>query len=210
MVPTRCLLVSYRYAAERAINLLNYEPLKGKYMRIMFVNKDPTSRRNGVGNIFIKKLHPSIDSKTLHDTFARFGVIQSCKVMFHVLLPVFNTASQVCTDENGQSRGFGFVGFSEESAAKDAIESVNGMLLAGAAVIVSKFVPKKERVSDNGASTFTNVFVKNIPFDNESALRDLFSPYGEITSLFLARDKAGRPFGCVNFKTNESAVKVPQ
>jgi polyadenylate-binding protein len=71
--------------AERAIATLNYENVKGRPARIMFSNRDPSLRRNGVGNIFIKKLHPSVDSKTLHDTFIQFGKILSCKVDILVL-----------------------------------------------------------------------------------------------------------------------------
>lgn len=106
------------------------------------------------------------------------------------------------------SRGFGFVNFAEENAAKTAIERVNGMILAGQMVSISKFIPKKERVSDNGATTFTNVYVKNITCKDEKELTKLFAPFGEVTSVFLSRDKKGRPFGCVNFKLNESAQKV--
>lgn len=41
-------------AAERALDTLNYAPLHGKPMRIMWSHRDPASRRSGVGNIFIK------------------------------------------------------------------------------------------------------------------------------------------------------------
>lgn len=41
-------------AAERALETLNYAPLNGKPMRLMWSHRDPASRRSGVGNIFIK------------------------------------------------------------------------------------------------------------------------------------------------------------
>lgn len=40
--------------AERALETLNYAPLNGKPMRLMWSHRDPASRRSGVGNIFIK------------------------------------------------------------------------------------------------------------------------------------------------------------
>lgn len=41
-------------AAERALDTLNYAPLNGKPMRLMWSHRDPANRRSGVGNIFIK------------------------------------------------------------------------------------------------------------------------------------------------------------
>ena len=41
-------------AAERALETLNYQPLNGKPMRIMWSHRDPAVRRSNVGNIFIK------------------------------------------------------------------------------------------------------------------------------------------------------------
>jgi polyadenylate-binding protein len=56
-----------------------------------------------------QNLHPSIDNKSLHDTFLRFGHILSCKV---------------ATDANGASRGYGFIHFESDEAARTAIEEV--------------------------------------------------------------------------------------
>ena len=55
--------------AERALDQMNNAPIKGKPCRIMWSQRDPTMRKTGAGNIFIKNLDKSIDHKTLHDTF---------------------------------------------------------------------------------------------------------------------------------------------
>lgn len=42
--------------AARALEVLNFTLLNGKPIRIMYSNRDPTVRRTGAGNIFIKVL----------------------------------------------------------------------------------------------------------------------------------------------------------
>ncbi|KAL3679253.1 hypothetical protein R1sor_022209 [Riccia sorocarpa] len=66
--------------ATRALELLNFTPVNGKPIRIMFSHRDPSGRKSGTANIFIKNLDKAIDNKALFDTFSAFGTILSCKV----------------------------------------------------------------------------------------------------------------------------------
>jgi len=130
--------------AERALDMLNYSELKGRPMRIMWSQRDPSLRKTGNGNIFIKNLDKAIDNKSLYDTFAVFGNILSCKVSF---------------DEIGNSKGFGFVHYETGEAAEEAIKKTNGKLINGKKVFVGLFVAKKERqAQEENSPKWTNIF----------------------------------------------------
>ncbi|PHH91176.1 hypothetical protein CDD83_1457 [Cordyceps sp. RAO-2017] len=192
--------VNYNSTAdgEKALEELNYTLIKGRPCRIMWSQRDPALRKTGQGNVFIKNLDVAIDNKALHDTFAAFGNILSCKV---------------AQDENGNSKGYGFVHYETDEAAQQAIEHVNGMLLNEKKVYVGRHIPKKDRQSkfEEMKANFTNVYVKNIMSEtSDEEFRDLFEKYGDITSASLARDQEGknRGFGFVNFTTHESAARA--
>lgn len=111
----------------------------------MWSQRDPALRKTGQGNIFIKNLDEAIDNKVsfctnitlsasyrsfqaLHDTFAAFGNVLSCKV---------------ATDEQGRSKGYGFVHYETAEAADSAIKAVNGMLLNDKKVYVGHHISRK-------------------------------------------------------------------
>ncbi|KAI8994930.1 hypothetical protein BDB01DRAFT_715150 [Pilobolus umbonatus] len=184
--------------AERALDTLNYSLIKGRACRIMWSQRDPALRKTGSGNIFIKNLDPTIDNKALHDTFSAFGNILSCKI---------------AQDEEGKSKGYGFVHYETEEAADNAIKHVNGMLLNDRKVYVGYHIPRKERQSkiEEIRSQFTNVYVKNLADDVDDAeLSKMFSKYGPITSAIVSRDEEGksRNFGFVNFEHHDDAYNA--
>jgi len=130
--------------AERALDTLNYTMIKGRPCRIMWSHRDPSIRKSGAGNIFIKNLDKTIDNKALYDTFSTFGNILSCKVV---------------TDAKGNSKGYGFVHYETKEAADQAVAKVHGMLLNGKIVFVGPFVPRKERAPGGDPTNFTNLYV---------------------------------------------------
>ena len=178
---------------------MNFDVINGRPIRIMWSQRDPSLRKSGIGNIFIKNLDKSIDNKIMYDTFSTFGSILSCKV---------------AQDEHSNSKGFGFVHFESEEAANNAIAKVNGMLLNGKKVYVGKFVPRKEREKQLGeiAKRFTNVYVKNVSeeIDTDEKLKAIFDPYGEVVSAKVMTDDGGKPrgFGFVSFNEPEQAEKA--
>jgi len=182
--------------AERALDTLNNQTIKGKPCRIMWSQRDPSIRKSGVGNIFIKNLDPTIGHKELYDTFSAFGNILSCKV---------------AVDENGNSKGFGFVHFEGAEAADRAIKVANEKLMGNKQVFVGKFVPKKER-NKQKESSWTNVYVKELDLStDEKELAVLFGQFGKLTSVVIMRDSddhASKGFGFVNFESHENALKA--
>ena len=190
--------VNYNNSAdgERALEELNYTVIKGKPCRIMWSQRDPLLRKTGQGNVFIKNLDQAIDNKALHDTFAAFGNILSCKV---------------AQDEFGNSKGYGFVHYETGEAATNAIKHVNGMLLNEKKVFVGHHVARRDRESkfEEMKANFTNIYVKNIESEvTDDEFRELFEKYGDVTSSSIARDDTGKNkgFGFVNFVKHEAAA----
>jgi len=180
--------------AERALDTMNFKDIRQKPCRIMWSHRDPSLRRSGRGNVFVKNLAESIDNKSLYDTFSMFGNILSCKV---------------CTDKAGKGLGYGFVHYEGEESATQAIERVNGKVIADKKVIVSAFQSRTERGVDS-KNDFTNLYVKNIPEDmDDDTFKALFTEYGEVQSCSVTKDKEtgkSKGFGFINFADAEQAA----
>lgn len=74
--------------------------------------------------LFVGGLSWDTDDRGLQEAFERFGEV---------------TDSKVITDrESGRSRGFGFVTFSDSSAAQTAIDEMNGQPIDGRTVTVNE------------------------------------------------------------------------
>ncbi|KAG9314938.1 polyadenylate binding protein [Chiua virens] len=180
---------------ERALEQLNYSVIKNRACRIMWSQRDPALRKTGQGNIFIKNLDEQIDNKALHDTFAAFGNVLSCKV---------------ATDEQGRSKGYGFVHYETAEASETAIKAVNGMLLNDKKVYVGYHISRKERQSklDEMKAQFTNLYIKNLDASvTQQEFEDLFKPFGIVTSAVVQFDEVGnsKGFGFVNYESHEEA-----
>ncbi|KAK1285339.1 Polyadenylate-binding protein 5 [Acorus calamus] len=192
-------------SASKALRSLNYTPINGKPMRIMWSQRDPYLRKAGIGNLFVKagfldfflanllkvswkqNLDSSMGSADLEEMFGRFGTIVSCKV---------------ATEDDGRSKGFGFVQFESEESACAARKELDGSLTLGnKRLYVSKFVKK----------SFTNLYVKNFPPETTNdGLQNMFSDFGKVQSAFVMTDSEGnsRGFGFVNFQSSEDAKKA--
>lgn len=196
--------------AELALDTLNYTSVNGVPMRIMWSQRDPSVRKSGIGNVFIKNLDKSIDNKALYDTFSAFGNILSCKVETeNVKVKNEQTGEE---DVVVQSNGYGFVHFETQEAAEQAIAKVNNMLLNGKQVYVGPFIRRGERLQViSSDSQFTNIFIKNLDKSiDEEKLRELFGRYGEIQSAVIMKDEknGSKGFAFINYNDHESADRA--
>lgn len=80
--------------------------------------------------IFVSNLSFKVTDDQLNDLFAKFGGVNSARVM---------------TDKmSGRSRGFGFVEMPDDDAAQKAIDGLNGTDYDGRPLSVNIARPKKE------------------------------------------------------------------
>lgn len=186
--------------AERALDTMNYTDIGDRPCRIMWSQRDPSLRKSGQGNVFVKNLPPGVDNKALFDTFSVFGNILSCKVV---------------TDDQASSKGYGYVHYETQEAADEAISKLNGKLIEGVEVYVGPFVRRQDRTAQ---SEWTNLYVKHFPKQwDEAKLTELFAPHGEITSARVMRDmnepdapESSLGFGFVNFANHEDAARAQE
>lgn len=179
--------------ALNAVRELNYTKLDGCPIRLGIADKETRRiRQSGQGNLFIKNLDKEIEVSQLHDAFANFGEIISCKIP---------------TDENGKSRGYGYVQFRKPEEAEQAMSDLREASINGRPITIEHF---QKRQRQNPENTYTNVYIKNLPSSiaSNKELYALFAQYGEIDSCFLQLDEnnASRGVGFCSMKTHDEAV----
>jgi len=81
--------------------------------------------------LFVGSLPWAVDDQGLSDLFAEFGTVASAKV--------------IMDRETGRSKGFGFVEFDDDAAAKAAMAKLNGSDLQGRTIVVSEARPLEPR-----------------------------------------------------------------
>ena len=159
----------------------------------MWKSTDSSIRQAGVGNVFLKNLDNAIDDKDFNHRFSAFGKILS---------------STIERDENGVSKGYGFIHYENEVDATNAIMKVNGMLLNGKKIFPSKYVPRNQRRKELEENAKAHLFVNNFGEEmNNEKLFELFSQYGTITFHKVVYSKEGKNmgFGFVNYEKEAHA-----
>ncbi|KAF8593741.1 hypothetical protein BDV93DRAFT_443466 [Ceratobasidium sp. AG-I] len=124
--------------AEYACKIMNQIKLWGKPIR---VNKSSSDKKQlDVGaNLFIGGLDSNVDERLLYDTFSAFGVM--------------STTAKVARDPTtGESKGYGFVAFTDFESADAAIESMNNQFLMNKAIQVQYAFKKDGKGERHGTA----------------------------------------------------------
>ncbi|CAL1373038.1 unnamed protein product [Linum trigynum] len=159
-------------------------------------------------NLYVKNLELDVTEEVLREKFSKYGTVSSLVI---------------ARDDNGSSRGFGFVNFDNPDDARSALEAMHGIELGSKILYVGRAQKKAEReqilrrqFEEKRKEQIlkykgSNVYVKNIDDDvTDEELREHFSQCGTITSAKLMRDEKGvsKGFGFVCFSTPEEANKA--
>ncbi|KAM4038404.1 polyadenylate-binding protein 1-B-like [Anomaloglossus baeobatrachus] len=212
----RCGFVHFesQAAAEKAIEMMNGVPLKDRILsvghfksRSKRVVECRARASTDFTNIYVKNFAQDLDDEQLKQLFNHYGRMLSVKVMM---------------DEDGKSKGFGFVNFESHENAVKAVEEMNGKDINGRAIYVGRAQNKVERhfelkrkfeqlkleriIQSQGA----NLYVKNLDLSiDDERLRKEFSPYGTITSAKIMMEGGrSKGFGFVCFSSPQEATKA--
>ncbi|CAA0842927.1 Polyadenylate-binding protein 7 [Striga hermonthica] len=199
-------------SAKAAIEELNGSTNEGKQMFVAkFMKKSDRanlSYEEKYTNLYVKNLDASFSEEDLREKFSKYGKVVSLVIS---------------KDENGASRGFGFVNFENPGDAKRAVEAFHGSKLGSKVLYVARAQKKSEREEilrrkfEEKRKEWllkyqaSNVYVKNIDDDvTDDELKQHFSKCGTITSEKIMRDDKGvsKGFGFVCFSTPEEANKA--
>jgi polyadenylate-binding protein len=131
-------------------------------------------------------------------------------------------------DDNGKTKGFGFVAFDEPEAAEKAVNELNDSEVPGlpdkkptvcrAQKRWERQAEMKRRIEEvkaERAKNFkqgVNLYVKNLVESvTDEKLRELFEPFGTLTStkvMLIEGTPLSRGFGFVCFERTEDATKA--
>lgn len=159
-------------------------------------------------NLYIKNVPLETTQEEFSALFERFGPV---------------TSAVVQVDEEGKSKGFGFVNYERHEDAAKAVEELHDQDFMGQKLYVQRAQKKNERQEElrktyeqskmENLSKYqgVNLYVKNIDdeFDDDK-LRSEFEAFGTITSCKIMRDEKGtsKGFGFVCFETPDEATKA--
>ena len=135
-------------------------------------NNNKLNQENKDCNLYVKNLPRELTEEKMKEIFSKVGEVKSVKIDKYILQTKVNGENVDIID----SRGFGYVCYTNADDAKKAIEEFNEKKLPGfetshLPVLVSKFMPKNERKQYlTKLQEQQNNFVPNIPLYPQSMI----------------------------------------
>jgi RNA recognition motif-containing protein len=86
--------------------------------------------------LYVGNLSYNVDNGQLEEMFTKYGQVRSAEV--------------IQDRDTGRSKGFGFVEMSDDNAAREAIEGLNGQDQDGRSLTVNEARPKEPRAGGGG------------------------------------------------------------
>lgn len=164
--------------------------------------------RSQFTNLYVKNIDPEVTQDEFVELFERYGAVTSAVIQL---------------DDEGRSKGFGFVNFESHEQAQAAVDGIHDYDLKGKKLFVSRAQKKSEREDElrktyeaakqekMGKYQGVNLYIKNLEdgIDDEK-LRGEFEPFGTITSCKVMCDEKGtsKGFGFVCFSSPDEATKA--
>ena len=169
----------------------NNDKSKGKPIRICkyeskyspnnnFNNKNIDCKRN----LLVTNLDTKMTQMEFYNIFIKYGDISSGKIEY---------------DENGISKGYGYIYYYDESSAEKAKENLNNKEFYGKNIRVVNLIPGKFKKNNNNNLT---IFVLNLPNNiTEKEIKSIFDKYGKIVNISLTN----KGFAFINYETYKAA-----
>jgi len=169
--------------------------LKGKPIRIcIFESKNSIHKEKNINqSLLIKNIDNKMTQKEFYNIFLKFGDIESAKIEY---------------DENGNSKGYGYIYYTNENDAEEAKKNLNGKKFYDKVINIVNLIPSKSIISSQGKNL--TLFVVNFPLEfNDNDLKKLFEKYGNIKYASVVKDNNGKSkgIGFITFSSFEETSK---
>ena len=158
---------------------------EGKPIRICKYEGKVHNKQNNIKqSLLVKNISDKMTQSEFYKLFLKYGDIVSAKIEY---------------DENGISKGFGYIYYYKEDSAEDAKKNLNGNIFYNKSLEIVNLIPGKK----NKTNTIT-LFVLNIPFNTtEKELTPIFEQFGPISNISVNQ----KGFAYVSYNNFESATK---
>jgi len=158
---------------------------EGKPVRICKYEGKIHNRQNNIKqSLLVKNVDVQMSQKEFYEKFLVYGDIVSGKIEY---------------DENGISKGFGYIYYYTEESAENAKKNLNGKFFYGKALEIVNLIPGKKTKTNS-----ITLFVLNIPNNiTEKDLGDIFEKFGPVSNISVNQ----KGFAYISYANFEGATQ---